>query len=154
MDYWSVGIVAFEMLTAGMIAVFFSKMAHQNIHPMLEAEGLLEQEFFTSAVDACWKYTKFVGGFKSIGVIKIKGSYYNTCPVDFLNDSWLFVNALMHHNPIKRLTLDEALKSPFVTKVTNPTLSCLFRRFLSFGHCGACLLFAAFFFSAIFINRD
>ena len=129
-DLWSIGITAFEVLTGGYLTIQSERASvGQKFHEFMQAEGLLELSNFSSAVDACWKYTEFVGTFTEI--VQIGGTKINLCPSEFLRDSWEFVISLMQYKPSDRASIEEALKSPFITKAKNPNLQSSFRCFRS-----------------------
>ena len=116
-------MTALEALTGGMLTILSEwKHSGQRCQELIEKEGLLKLENFSSAVDACWHCTKFVSGFRD--VVKVNNTMYDLCPVGYLKDSWKFVNSLLQFNPKERATISEALNAPFLTKTINPPLKC------------------------------
>ena len=106
----------------------------QKFHEFMQAEGLLELSNFSSAVEASWQYTTFVGTFTNI--VKIGDTMYNLSPREFLKDSWEFVTSLMQYKPSDRASIDKALESHFITKTINPKFPRSLRCFRSNLHMG------------------
>lgn len=119
-DYWSVGITTYELLSGGMITVYSETLQDQSIHKIIEKEKMLHLSFLSSAIEISWRYTELLEELNDI--VKIQGINYNITAEGFLEDALLFVKALMHNNPKQRSTITEALNAPLVTKTINPKL--------------------------------
>lgn len=136
LDVWSIGVTTLELLTGGMLTIQAEwKHSGQRCQELIEAQGLLKLDNFSSAVDACWHYMSFLGGFND--VVKID-DVYNLSPCGFFRNSWQFVNSLLRYSPSERATISEALNAPFITKTINPKFVCSFKCFRSQVYVGIC----------------
>lgn len=129
-DLWSIGVTAYEILTGGSLTIQSERVCSaQNYYEFVQTEGLLKLSYFSSAVEACWNYTNFLGGCSN--VMKIGDTMYNLSPSGFLINSWGFVNSLMQPNPKDRASIVKALKAPFITQTINPQFFCSVRCYRS-----------------------
>lgn len=130
-------MTAFEVLTGGLLTIQAEwRHSGQRCQELIEEQGLLKLGNFSSAVDACWQYTRFLGGFTD--VVKIGNTVYNLTPCGLLKNSWEFVSSLLRFSPLERATISEALNASLITKTINPKFVCSFKCYRSQAYIGIC----------------
>lgn len=115
-DSWGVGIVAFEILTGGMLAI----KAQSNNPPSERCSQVLKQVFtsifVSSAIDGSFCV---IDNFVKMGFNQMKVSRYNLEAYEFLTECWKFLEGMLNPDPMKRLSVEEALKLPLIRRVKN-----------------------------------
>lgn len=116
-DAWCVGVVAYELLTGGMLTIRASRYPAESTCEEI-INDTLNKEFISTAMHA---HLHLLHCFLDIRFIQKTFKNYDLDQTVFATDCWTFIAGLLRSSPAERMSIQQALRHPLMKKVRKQT---------------------------------